>query len=706
MAHDVFISYSSQDKPIADAVCAGLEASGIRCWIAPRDVQPGLSFAGEIKRAIQRSKIMALIFSAHSNTSEQVLREVQLAANSRLHIVQFRIENVNPNDDLEYYLSAPHWLDAITPPVEMHIQQLETSLKALLQLSKPLPETAGLVSDFGARERPDGVPSLAEKPTIKSEQASAAGAPQPAARASPVPVEISPPRRKRVPWKVMAGIGVLVVTLIAVVLALLVRHPTSSSPAPSASAPARGDIATNSSSATFAPSVAPGRNDSGRNPAFTFVDMDRAFKNYNKTKEAEAKINEEKNASKKEYDQRADAYKAKLNAINAMAAGRARDQSVSEIKAMEKEINDWRNTREKELQDKASKRREAIVKEITAEISQLDHANSNLIVDSSGNSLNGVPLFIVNPGQADMSDRVISGLNNNSRDMFVAVRSLRFALVDMNDTFKRYFKTKDAETKINDAKNAAKREYDDRADAYKAKLDAINKMANGTSRNHAISEIKAMEKEINEFRTTREKQLQEQASRFRGDIVKDIENLIREMCAKDGQAIVLDVSGQSVNGRWAVFFQGIPDLTNDIVADLNQQNLTRSGNVSFASTENLRFGQVNMDRAFKALPERPSAEAEIQAAKDRAKSELGEHPDAAAKAAKEKELQSLTVTKRNALIDRIVGDVAVVAKNAGFNIVFDVTGQSTNAVPVAIASRDIPDLTDQVIADLGGSVAK
>ena len=38
MAHDVFVSYSHHDKAQADAVCATLEAKGIRCWIAPRDV--------------------------------------------------------------------------------------------------------------------------------------------------------------------------------------------------------------------------------------------------------------------------------------------------------------------------------------------------------------------------------------------------------------------------------------------------------------------------------------------------------------------------------------------------------------------------------------------------------------------------------------------------------------------------------------------
>lgn len=132
MAYDVFISHSTRDKAVADAVCAGLENGGIRCWIAPRDVQPGRSFAGEIARAIKNSKAMVLIFSAHSNNSEQVLREVQLSVTAHLHIVQFRIEDVHLNDDLSYFLSTPHWLDALTPPLENHIERLKTSIRALL----------------------------------------------------------------------------------------------------------------------------------------------------------------------------------------------------------------------------------------------------------------------------------------------------------------------------------------------------------------------------------------------------------------------------------------------------------------------------------------------------------------------------------------------------------------------------------------------
>jgi hypothetical protein len=132
MVHDVFISHSTKNKRVADAVCATLEKAAIRCWIAPRDVQPGRPFAGEITRAIKRSKAMVLIFSADSNNSPQILRELQLAADARLHIIPFRIEDLAPNEDLAYYLAGPHWFDATTAPLEQHLGRFAISLRPLL----------------------------------------------------------------------------------------------------------------------------------------------------------------------------------------------------------------------------------------------------------------------------------------------------------------------------------------------------------------------------------------------------------------------------------------------------------------------------------------------------------------------------------------------------------------------------------------------
>ena len=132
MPRDVFISHSAQDKNVAETICGALEKSAIQCWVAPRDVRPGKSFPGEITRAIQQSKVMLLIFSKHSNSSEQVLREVQLAVDCRVPIVRLRMEDIPLSDDLRYYLSTPHWLDALTHPLSKHIPPLVAAVKELL----------------------------------------------------------------------------------------------------------------------------------------------------------------------------------------------------------------------------------------------------------------------------------------------------------------------------------------------------------------------------------------------------------------------------------------------------------------------------------------------------------------------------------------------------------------------------------------------
>jgi hypothetical protein len=132
MTHDVFICHSSKDKTVADAVCSVLEQQGIRCWIAPRDVLAGLSYGEAIIEAINGAKVMVIVFSSSANASPQIEREVERAVNRDIRIVQFRIEEVVPRQALEYFLSAPHWLDAFTPPLELHLKVLADQVKALL----------------------------------------------------------------------------------------------------------------------------------------------------------------------------------------------------------------------------------------------------------------------------------------------------------------------------------------------------------------------------------------------------------------------------------------------------------------------------------------------------------------------------------------------------------------------------------------------
>jgi uncharacterized RDD family membrane protein YckC len=160
MAHDLFISYSAHDKPIADAVCAALEAERIRCWIAPRDVLPGIPYAEALIDAINGSRILVLLVSSNSNHSPQVMREVERAVSKGILIVPFRIEDVQLCKEMEYYISTPHWLDALTAPMEEHLVRLAQTASMLLAREPPTeaPGAGGEAAHAGTAPEPARVP--------------------------------------------------------------------------------------------------------------------------------------------------------------------------------------------------------------------------------------------------------------------------------------------------------------------------------------------------------------------------------------------------------------------------------------------------------------------------------------------------------------------------------------------------------------------
>ncbi|HEX8072492.1 MAG TPA: toll/interleukin-1 receptor domain-containing protein [Pyrinomonadaceae bacterium] len=80
MPADAFISYSIKDRIVADAVCAALEAGGVRCWIAPRDVPPGEQHDAAVVSALKAARLMVLVFSASSSASQRVRRQLSLAS--------------------------------------------------------------------------------------------------------------------------------------------------------------------------------------------------------------------------------------------------------------------------------------------------------------------------------------------------------------------------------------------------------------------------------------------------------------------------------------------------------------------------------------------------------------------------------------------------------------------------------------------------
>jgi formylglycine-generating enzyme required for sulfatase activity len=160
MTHDVFLSYSNKDKAAADAICEALETAQIRVWMAPRDILPGAGWAQSIIGAINGARVMVLVFSRNANGSPQIEREVERAVHKGVAVVPVRIEDVPPSEALEFFISAPHWLDAFPPPYEPHFARLAEDVKRLLE------------SPF-VRKAP-GAPGPAEAKRAEEESAEAA----------------------------------------------------------------------------------------------------------------------------------------------------------------------------------------------------------------------------------------------------------------------------------------------------------------------------------------------------------------------------------------------------------------------------------------------------------------------------------------------------------------------------------------------------
>jgi len=187
MAHDLFISHSSDDKAIADAVCSALETANIRCWVAPRDILPGQDWPDAIVDAIAGSRVMVLIFSSNSKNSSHVKRELTLAMEAKVIVIPLKIDDIPFEGPMRYFLTDTHWLDAMNPPTEKEIQKLVETAQALITGRKAEPIDRGIHVKDG----------LIEEDRI---------------------VEALPPPKKRIVAFAIAAVAIAAIAISAVVL--------------------------------------------------------------------------------------------------------------------------------------------------------------------------------------------------------------------------------------------------------------------------------------------------------------------------------------------------------------------------------------------------------------------------------------------------------------------------------------------------------
>jgi outer membrane protein len=164
--------------------------------------------------------------------------------------------------------------------------------------------------------------------------------------------------------------------------------------------------------------------------------------------------------------------------------------------------------------------------------------------------------------------------------------TLKIGIIDMKRVFSEYYKTKEAEQSVNDGKEAAKKQLDERNAKYRdliTKFQDAQKLVNDpaisdelrTQKRREVdelgSEAKSLEREMADFRQRREQQLQEQVNRMRKGILDEIKVLVEKTAKDANYDLVFDKSGLGVNGvPFLLYSKDAVDFSQDIITELNK----------------------------------------------------------------------------------------------------------------------------------------
>jgi hypothetical protein len=125
----VFISYAKEDKETANTICKELESRNIKCWIAFRDISPAQVWAKAIVKAIAESELLVLLLTRHSNESIYVYKELERAVSNKKVIITIRLEDIEPGEELQLFISGIQWFDVWKKPMESYIDELTKIIK-------------------------------------------------------------------------------------------------------------------------------------------------------------------------------------------------------------------------------------------------------------------------------------------------------------------------------------------------------------------------------------------------------------------------------------------------------------------------------------------------------------------------------------------------------------------------------------------------
>lgn len=161
----------------------------------------------------------------------------------------------------------------------------------------------------------------------------------------------------------------------------------------------------------------------------------------------------------------------------------------------------------------------------------------------------------------------------------------KIGTVDMKKIFESYYKTKDAETKMNEERASIKRDLDERTEKRKLmeaditklndelkkpELSGAKKEAAAKDREKKIADWQEMMKDLQAFTKEQDEKIGAKTLNIRNGIVSDIKAIVNEKIKSDGYDLVFDTSGLSSNGVPMVMYaKDSYDFTKDIIEKLN-----------------------------------------------------------------------------------------------------------------------------------------
>lgn len=134
MSQDVYICYDANDQEFANKVCNVLEKNGLSCWIKSRDVGVN-DIIDEINNAIDKSRVMLLIYSEYSKDSNVVNTEVDFAFSGDMPVLIYKIDDSKFGGGFPFFIEDNQVIDA-HEDVESKFDELVSTISPLVKKQK------------------------------------------------------------------------------------------------------------------------------------------------------------------------------------------------------------------------------------------------------------------------------------------------------------------------------------------------------------------------------------------------------------------------------------------------------------------------------------------------------------------------------------------------------------------------------------------